>query len=116
MARMNNDIPKLAIKQFKKQRRSAQQRGIPFLFTLEEWWAWWSVDNRWSNRGTGRGQLAMVRADDRGAYEAGNVVCITLAALRAKTRAPALAFKHFDTQQRSAKRRGIPFLFTFEQW
>lgn len=46
---------------FSIQKRNAKQRGIPFLFTFQEWWAWWQIDNRWENRGMGRDKFVMAR-------------------------------------------------------
>jgi hypothetical protein len=44
---------------FSVQKRNAKKRGIPFLFTFQEWWAWWQIDNRWENRGMGRDKFVM---------------------------------------------------------
>jgi hypothetical protein len=51
---------------YSTQRRSAIKRGIPFLFTFEQWRDWWLTDDRWSNRGRKAGQLQMGRKGDRG--------------------------------------------------
>src|SRR5689334_21332753 len=60
-------------KAFSQQRNAAKRRGIPFLFSFEEWWAWWQIEDRWSRRGKGRGKLAMARIGDMGPYAPGNV-------------------------------------------
>jgi hypothetical protein len=51
---MNEHIPNLAIEQFKQQSLNAGKRGIPFLFSLETWWAWWAIDDRSAKRGGGK--------------------------------------------------------------
>lgn len=65
--------------QFRAQRQRAKNRGIPFLFTFEEWWAWWQVDGRWANRGLHPGGFVMARRNDAGPYALGNVYCATVA-------------------------------------
>jgi hypothetical protein len=59
------------------QKRTAKQRGIEWKFTFKEWWAWWQVDNRWENRGRGRGCFVMARIGDQGPYSPDNVYCAT---------------------------------------
>lgn len=70
-------IPEDARQAFRAQRQSAARRGIPFLFALTEWWAWWQVDDRWARRGMGSHALVMARNGDVGPYSAENVRCIT---------------------------------------
>ena len=62
---------------FNAHRSGAKKRGIEFLFTFDEWWAWWQIDGRWARRGSHQDQLVMARIGDGGAYEPGNVQCIT---------------------------------------
>jgi hypothetical protein len=62
---------------FNNHRVDARRRGIEFLFTFEEWWAWWQVDNRWENRGRGANQFVMARHGDQGPYAPWNVRCTT---------------------------------------
>jgi hypothetical protein len=69
--------PPEAVRAFQAQRTSATRRGIPFLFTFTEWWAWWQVDDRWTNRGMGSDKLVMARYGDEGPYSPGNVFCAT---------------------------------------
>lgn len=64
-------------KRFNEQRRSAKRRGVEFRLTFEEWWDFWSIDNRWSRRGRAKGELVMARIGDRGAYAVGNIICLT---------------------------------------
>jgi hypothetical protein len=59
------------------QRRSATKSRIAFLFTLDQWFAWWLTDDRWSRRGRKAGQFQMGRKDNRGPYSPDNVVCVT---------------------------------------
>lgn len=63
--------------EFRGQQRAAARRGIPFLFSFEEWWAWWQVDNRWARRGVRKDCLVMARKGDRGPYSPENVTCKT---------------------------------------
>jgi hypothetical protein len=69
--------PPEAVRAFQVQRTNANRRGIPFLFTFEEWWAWWQTDNRWANRGMGSGKFVMARKGDKGPYSPENVYCAT---------------------------------------
>jgi len=65
---------------YKQQRDIAAQRRIPFLFTFEEWVAWWVVQlgPNWQNkRGRKAGQHVMARKGDKGPYAPWNVECIT---------------------------------------
>ncbi len=59
------------------QRRSAFKRGIPFLFTFEQWSKWWLTDDRWSRRGRKAGQFQMGRKGNSGPYYPDNVECAT---------------------------------------
>ena len=43
------------------QRCRAKSRGIAFLFTFEQWRAWWLIDDRWGRRGRRADQLMMAR-------------------------------------------------------
>ena len=62
-----------ARKKFWDQRGMAKHRGIPFLFTFEEWYDIWQKSGHWEDRGVGRGKYCMSRVGDNGAYEVGNV-------------------------------------------
>lgn len=65
---------------FTDQRKRAAQRGIPFNFEFEDWLRWWEEQlgaNWFKKRGCKQGQYVMARKWDEGAYERGNVVCIT---------------------------------------
>src|SRR5258708_22856040 len=55
----------------------AIKRGIPFLFTFEQWSEWWLTDDRWSRRGRKAGQLQMGRKGNSGPYAPENVECVT---------------------------------------
>jgi hypothetical protein len=64
---------------FRNQRWHAQRRGIEFLFTFEEWLAWWETNlgpNWQQMRGKTRGKYVMARRGDRGPYRPDNVKCI----------------------------------------
>jgi len=56
---------------YRNQAQQARKRGIPFLFTLDEWIAWWGAD--FSKRGNKQHDLQMCRKGDSGAYELDNV-------------------------------------------
>jgi hypothetical protein len=58
-------------KEFLDQRANAKKRGIPFLFTYEEWLEWWGEDI--NKRGCNAGDLVMARHGDVGPYQLGNV-------------------------------------------
>lgn len=72
-------LPRVAEKAFQDQRQAAKKRGIPFLFTRDEWWAWWQVDGRWDRRGSRAHNLCMARKGDVGPYSAENVYPATMA-------------------------------------
>ena len=55
----------------------AIKRGIPFLFTFEQWSEWWLMDDRWSRRGRKAGQLQMGRKGDSDPYSPDNIECVT---------------------------------------
>lgn len=71
-------VPPDAYRKFKQQRHGAKSRGIPFTFTFEEWWEFWSEPGRWEKRGNRRGCLCMARRADTGGYEPGNVYIATV--------------------------------------
>jgi len=60
-------------KRFYMHRVNAHARGIPFLFTFEEWKAVWSKSGHWNEYGCHKGQFVMARFSDEGAYELRNV-------------------------------------------
>lgn len=83
MEMITDETERQARKAFSAQKRTAKQRGIPFLFTFEGWWAWWQTDSRWANRGMGWDKFVMARKGDTGPYSAENVYCATHAQNRA---------------------------------
>ena len=56
---------------FQKQRWHAQQRGVEWLLTFEQWWAFWK--EFWHLRGRRRDCLCMCRYGDTGPYSVDNV-------------------------------------------
>jgi hypothetical protein len=57
----------------------AKERGIPFLFTLKEWTAWWEKElgpDWFQKRGCKAGEYVMARLGDEGPYAPDNVKCI----------------------------------------
>jgi hypothetical protein len=65
------------LRQFQVHRASAKERGIEFKLTFEEWDQWWKDSGHYDERGKERGQYVMARKGDLGAYEIGNLDCIT---------------------------------------
>ena len=60
---------------FQNQKVTAKHRGIPFLFTFEEWVEWWGDD--FALRGRKGHELVMARNGDIGPYAIGNVTKTT---------------------------------------
>jgi hypothetical protein len=58
---------------FWHHRGRAKTRGIPFLFTFEEWSALWIESGKWEERGSGPEKYCMARQGDVGPYALGNV-------------------------------------------
>lgn len=77
------DLPDAAYHAFRAQRDAAKHRQIDFLFTLDQWWAWWQTYDhehgcvRWDRRGRSKTDLVMARFGDVGPYSADNVYCAT---------------------------------------
>jgi hypothetical protein len=76
-ARYPTDLERQLRRAYAIQRQNATYRRIPFLFTFEEWSAWWLTDNRWARRGHKTGQLQMGRKDIAGPYSLDNIECVT---------------------------------------
>lgn len=105
-------IPRREFEAWIAHRDNAKRRGIPFRFSLLQWRVWWRLNlPAGSSRGRKRGQYVMARLGDRGAYEAGNVECITQASnLRAMDRLTlSQAIKAAHARRKAA---GIPHHFT----
>jgi hypothetical protein len=68
----NMDI-KDASKKYFEQRKRANQRGIEFLITFEQWVEVWEQSGKWDQRGAGRGKYNMSRIGDTGPYAVNNV-------------------------------------------
>lgn len=62
---------------YHQQRGNAIRRGIPWLFTFEQWWQVWQESGHWEQRGRRKGEFVMSRPGDRGPYSVGNVVIVT---------------------------------------
>jgi hypothetical protein len=58
---------------FNAQARQAKARGIPFLFTFEEWCYIWEQSGKWELRGSKKGEYCMSRKGDTGPYAIDNV-------------------------------------------
>lgn len=62
---------------FRRQQRSANERGIAWEMTLDEWWRVWQDSGHWSQRGRRSGQYVMARLGDVGPYSVANVYITT---------------------------------------
>ena len=88
--------------------RNAKKRGIPFLFTFEQWSEWWLTDDRWSRRGRKAGQLQMGRKGNSGPYAPENVECVTKEQ-KQRSQLLALSVSAFSPERRAeaAKKSGL---------
>ena len=86
----------------------AIKRGIPFLFTFEQWSEWWLTDDRWSRRGRKAGQLQMGRKGNSGPYAPENVECVTKEQ-KQKSQLIALSVSAFSSERlaEAAKKAGL---------
>ena len=73
MNRLSPEQLKDANTKFKTHRRDAGNRGIPFLFTFEEWITFWLDSGLWLQRGNRKGQYCMSRFNDEGPYAIHNI-------------------------------------------
>jgi hypothetical protein len=62
---------------YSQHRFAANNRGIAFNLTFDEWKAIWRASGHFEERGRRKGQYVMARIGDQGAYEPGNVAIIT---------------------------------------
>jgi hypothetical protein len=65
-------------RKYNEHKRSAKQRGIPFLLTYDEWLAIWQASGHFDERGKRRGNYCMARFGDAGPYSVDNVRIITM--------------------------------------
>jgi hypothetical protein len=72
-----NNYPREVLKAFGWHLYNAKYRNIAFNLTIEEWWQWWQIDDRWSRRGNRGNDLVMARFNDQGPYSLSNVYCAT---------------------------------------
>jgi hypothetical protein len=56
----------------------ARERGIPFLFSFEEWLKFWIESGHYHEIGPFKGQYCMARNGDKGPYVRGNVRICTV--------------------------------------
>ena len=93
---------------YRKHKHSAAKRGIPFLFTFEQWSEWWLTDDRWSRRGRKAGQLQMGRKGNSGPYSPDNVECATKEE-KQKSQLTAHSFSVLSPEQRAeiARKGGL---------
>ena len=89
---------------FRKHRHHAKKRGIPFLFTFDEWWNIWIKSGHWYEMGITRGKFQMARMGDRGGYTKDNVRIITQEENKAEYIRTAETRAKISTAQRGQKR------------
>ena len=68
-------VPKSARVKYCRQKGGAKARGIPWQFTLVQWWDVWKSSGKWDERGIGG--YVMGRFGDVGPYSASNVYICT---------------------------------------
>ena len=61
------------LRKYKQHRKSAKQRGIPWLFTYVSWSRIWMESGHYHERGCHKGQYVMSRPGDKGPYATYNV-------------------------------------------
>jgi len=66
-------------KAYDDQKRHAESREIPWLFTYAEWLEMWLVSGKWEFRGKTKGAYQMCRFGDTGAYSTRNCRVDTVA-------------------------------------
>ena len=69
--------PDAALTAYRSQRRSARSRGQEWAADFDFRWWWFLWRRRWAERGTGRGQLQMVRRRDHEPWSLTNVSLMT---------------------------------------
>lgn len=74
---MTNEEIKRSKNRYHQQRYQAARRGIEFKLTYSEWITWWLATGKYHLRGRDKGKYVMARKGDQGAYELGNIECIT---------------------------------------
>jgi len=65
-------------KKYEDQQRHAEERGIPFLLSYEDWLEMWLISGKWEYRGKCSGQYVMGRYGDVGAYSKRNCYICTV--------------------------------------
>jgi hypothetical protein len=65
------------MRKYLSHKSGAASRGIPFLFTFEQWWEIWQHSGHWHERGHGKDKYCMARPGDIGPYAVGNVKIVT---------------------------------------
>lgn len=81
---------------FQQHKRSAQQRGIEFELSFEQWWELW--EPHWERRGQKSQDMCMCRKADQGGYTLGNV---RIATNKENHQERALEYRTRHAQRRS---------------
>lgn len=66
-----------AKQKFRNQKYKAQQRGIDWQLTFDQWYKWWQDTGHWHQRGITAGKYVMSRYGDQGPYSLDNIFCQT---------------------------------------
>jgi hypothetical protein len=67
----------MLITKYKRQKKSAEKRGIEFILTYNDWLAIWMKSGKLDKRGRHKGNYVMCRKNDSGPYAVGNVFIAT---------------------------------------
>jgi hypothetical protein len=73
---------------FRCSKAAARHDGIDWQLTFDEFYEWWTQEDRWSRRGRTAGRISMARLDARGPFALHNLVEIERADLIRSWRHP----------------------------
>ena len=59
---------------FRCSKAAARHDGIDWQLTFDEFYEWWTQEDRWSRRGRTAGRISMARLDARGPFALHNLV------------------------------------------
>lgn len=95
---------------FWHQRKSAVEHKIEFNLTFDEWLEIWLESGKLPQRGRHKGQYRMFRKGGKGAFSKGNIEIGTGHKPLPDDR------NRYSEHKDNARRRGIPFTLTFDEW
>lgn len=67
------DEERIIRRKYVDHRGSAENRGIDFQLSFEQWWEIWQASGKWGQRGVRKGCYCMSRYGDVGPYSVSNV-------------------------------------------